>query len=105
MIHELRLSLQAQAVLAIMLEDVNEEHYGLELAKASRLPTGSIYPILTRLERAGWLTSAWEDIDPKAAGRRQRRYYRLTGKGCIAAQHALEETRRMVFPALSGEPA
>ena len=57
-----------------MLEDPSDEHYGLELAEQAGLPIGSIYPILARLERAQWIESAWEQIDPSREGRRPRRY-------------------------------
>jgi DNA-binding PadR family transcriptional regulator len=40
------------------------------------LPTGTLYPALRRLERAGYLSSEWSTV----AGRR-RRTYRLTGTG------------------------
>jgi PadR family transcriptional regulator PadR len=40
------------------------------------LPEGTIYPALHRLERAGWLRSAWREQE----GRR-RRVYRITAKG------------------------
>jgi PadR family transcriptional regulator, regulatory protein PadR len=40
------------------------------------LPTGTIYPALHRLERAGLIAGAWSVVD----GRR-RRSYRLTAKG------------------------
>ena len=37
----------------------------------------------------GWLTSGWEGVDPRAAGRPQRRYYRLTPRGTHEAHQAL----------------
>lgn len=40
------------------------------------LPTGTVYPALRRLERAGLVSSEWSTV----AGR-QRRTYRLTGAG------------------------
>jgi PadR family transcriptional regulator PadR len=86
------LSVQTQAVLAAMLSDPTAEHYGLELARQAGLKSGTVYPILARLERAGWIESAWEDVDPAVVGRRARRYYRLTGDGALAAHDAIEET-------------
>ncbi|MFL6125104.1 PadR family transcriptional regulator [Actinophytocola sp.] len=40
------------------------------------LPTGTLYPALRRLERAGYLSSEWSTV-----GGRRRRTYRLTGTG------------------------
>ena len=43
------------------------------------LPTGTVYPALHRLERAGLVKATWS----QAAGRR-RRVYQLTPAGCRA---------------------
>jgi transcriptional regulator len=40
------------------------------------LPTGTIYPALRRLERAGYLRGEWSTV-----GGRERRTYRLTAAG------------------------
>jgi DNA-binding PadR family transcriptional regulator len=40
------------------------------------LPTGTIYPALRRLERAGYVESEWSTVNG-----RERRTYRLTGSG------------------------
>lgn len=49
------------------------------------LPTGTLYPALRRLERAGYLRSDWSTV----AGRR-RRTYRITasGKRMLAAERS-----------------
>lgn len=86
------LSSQTQAVLAALLRDMTEPHYGLEIARAAGLASGTIYPILARLERQKWVESEWEQIDESAEGRRRRRYYRLTGEGARAAGQELAET-------------
>lgn len=75
------MTLQTQAIMSALLENPSTPHYGLELARTAGLASGTIYPILARLERAGWVRSELEDIDPKVAGRRPRRYYMLTGEG------------------------
>jgi PadR family transcriptional regulator, regulatory protein PadR len=58
--------------------------WGLLVVKRTGRPAGSVYPILERLERSGWVTSAWED-DPARPGPR-RRLYELTHDGADAAQ-------------------
>ena len=49
------------------------------------LPTGTVYPALRRLERAGYLRGEWSTV-----GGRQRRTYRLTpaGKRMLAAERS-----------------
>jgi DNA-binding PadR family transcriptional regulator len=92
------MTLQTQRVLAVLLEDPLGQHYGLDVSRRVGLPTGSIYPILARLERSGWASSHWEEIDPIAEGRRPRRYYRLTGAGAEQARGVLEQTVRSITP-------
>lgn len=93
---DVRITLQTLRVLQVLLADPLEEHYGLEISRDSGLATGSIYPILTRLENAGWVTSAWEDIDESKQGRRRRRYYRLTPGGAQLALREIEGTQQML---------
>ena len=73
--------MHTQAILRALLEDAGAPHFGLEMARAAGLPSGTIYPILAGLERAGWVESCLEDIDPQVAGRRPRRYYKLSAEG------------------------
>ena len=93
-----RMTLQTQRVLAVLLEDPLGQHYGLDISRRLGLPTGSIYPILARLERADWVSSRWEDVDPNAVGRRPRRYYRLTGAGAEQARQVIDRTVRSIAP-------
>jgi DNA-binding PadR family transcriptional regulator len=86
------MTLQTQLVLRALLEDPAGEHYGLEIAKSAGLASGSLYPILARLEQADLVESYWEDIDQSAAGRPRRRYYRLTQDGAVQARQVLAET-------------
>jgi len=90
MSREPQLTPQVVAVLETMLEDPAEPWYGFELCKEAGLRSGTIYPLLARLERAGWLKSSWEELDPSEAGRPPRRLYRLTGEGERAARAGIE---------------
>jgi PadR family transcriptional regulator, regulatory protein PadR len=94
-----RLSLQAIEILAVMLEDPTADYYGLDLGKRVGVLTGTVYPLLRRLEDAGWLASAEEDIDPVAAGRPRRRLYRLTGEGERAARLECDRVRHSLMTA------
>lgn len=84
-----RMTLPTQLVLRAMVADPAKEMYGLEIGQAAELASGTIHPILARLEGCGWLESRWEDADPKRAGRPRRRYYRLTPHGLQYAVNAL----------------
>jgi PadR family transcriptional regulator, regulatory protein PadR len=98
MVDEIRMTLQTGAILTVLLSKPLKPRYGLEIAKEARLPGGTLYPALARLEEAGWITSEWEDIDEAAQGRRRRRYYKLTGEGVVAAQKALEAAAQKLSP-------
>jgi DNA-binding PadR family transcriptional regulator len=50
-----------------------------------------MYPLLARLETAGWFKSTWEDLDPREAGRPRRRLYTLTPLGQTKANDALAD--------------
>jgi Transcriptional regulator PadR-like family len=56
-------------VLKIFLEDPDQPRYGFEIMRLTGLASGSLYPMLARLEQAGWLTKGKETIDPHAEGR------------------------------------
>lgn len=64
-----------------MLAAPTERQWGLSLAQKAGILPGSVYPVLTRFEAAGWVDGAWEDIDEAMEGRRKRKYYTLTTKG------------------------
>ena len=83
---EPRITASVLKVLAGMLAEPGAQRYGLQLMQDTGLPSGTLYPILARLERAGWVESRWEEIDPVAEGRPSRRYYVLSADGAVAAR-------------------
>ena len=56
-------------MLAAFIADPAEPRFGLELIRATGRASGTLYPILARLEDAGWVESEWERVDPSEAGR------------------------------------
>ena len=91
---EPRMTIPTQRVLESLLDDPTRELYGLEIGEAAGLRSGTVHPILARLEGYGWLTSRWEEIDARAESRPPRRYYRLTAEGAQAARAALARAYR-----------
>jgi PadR family transcriptional regulator PadR len=84
-VRDVRLSLQTLQVLEAFLDQPADSLSGADVQRRSRLASGTLYPILLRLEAAGWFASRWESIDPVAAGRPRRRLYRLTPGGLSRA--------------------
>lgn len=83
-------------VLEVLLV-TDAPRWGLEIIKLTGRPSGSVYPLLDRLERAGWVTSAWDD-DVERKGPR-RRMYRLTPEGAVEARRVV--ARAAASPATS----
>jgi PadR family transcriptional regulator, regulatory protein PadR len=84
-----RMTLTTQLVLRALLDHPADELYGLEICAKAGLPSGTIHPILARLEKIAWLESRWEEADPREQGRPRRRYYRLSPDGAERARVAL----------------
>ena len=78
-------------LLILSLLEARARH-GYEISKliesrsqgAVKFNVASLYPLLYRLEKRGWIQGRWVD----KAGQRRRRYYRLTpnGKKVLRAQ-------------------
>lgn len=89
-------------MVQIFLDDPAVPVYGFDLMQRTRFPSGTVYPILARLERAGWITGQQETRqDASGAGRPPRRLYRLTAEGAVAARAALAELIGQLQPASS----
>jgi PadR family transcriptional regulator PadR len=95
-IKTVRMSLQTLHVLEAFLENPVDELAGADVQKRSRLASGTLYPILLRLESAGWFVSRWEAVDPAHVGRPRRRLYRLTPSGLARASEVFSSFGRGV---------
>jgi transcriptional regulator len=80
----------AELLILALVED--RQRHGYEIGQlielrsrgALRFNVASLYPLLYRLEKRGWIRGRWVE----KAGQRRRRYYRLTaaGRKVLAAQ-------------------
>lgn len=71
--------------------------YGQEVMERTGRPSGTIYPLLARLELEGWATSQWEN-DESDERRPRRRYYTLTPTGEQHARAAVDLARPALEP-------
>jgi PadR family transcriptional regulator, regulatory protein PadR len=80
-----------ERVLRVLTADPSAPHYGYDLMKAAKLPSGTLYPMLARLQQDGLVESEWEAQREEAGGRPPRRYYRLTAEGLRVARLELAQ--------------
>jgi len=92
-----RMSLQTLRVLEAFLEHPTDQLSGADVHQRCGIASGTLYPILLRLESAGWFVSRWETIDPAAAGRPRRRLYRLTSTGLRRATEVFASFNRGIL--------
>jgi DNA-binding MarR family transcriptional regulator len=82
----LRVTAPTCEVLQVML-DADAPLWGLKIMSDTGRPSGTVYPILERLERQGWIRSEWEAENARPGPR--RRLYALTDDGAPAARELL----------------
>lgn len=96
-----------QATALILQALATGRRHGFQIMDVSGLPSGTVYPVLRRLERELAVESKWEDPETASdAGRRARRVYRLTESGQLLAERArqrLADTHRLLSGASPGE--
>ena len=90
---DVRLSAPGLRVLKFLSETPQVQRSGADIARVAGVGSGTLYPLLARLEKAGWLTSEWETVDPSEVGRPRRRFYKLSGIGQNNAARALAEVQ------------
>ena len=98
MVSEPRITGPTLVVLGALLSPECVELSGADIARGTKLASGTLYPVLFRLERAGWLESRWEEGEPSALGRPRRRLYKVTAIGAQKTRAAL----RTLEPVLRG---
>jgi len=86
---ELRITIQTLLVFKQFLKAPEAEHFGAAIAKSTGIRSGTLYPILDRLLKHGYLTKHKEKGDPRKLERPLRQFFRLTKEGKIKAETAL----------------
>lgn len=70
-------------ITGLVLQALAQGHrYGFEIMDVTGLESGTVYPVLRRIHRSGWVRARWEDASQAhKEGRPRRRYYELTPLG------------------------
>jgi PadR family transcriptional regulator, regulatory protein PadR len=88
----MRVTYPTALVLQALLDGV---HHGFDIMDATGLPSGTVYPILRRLDAEGLVRSRWErDTVARREQRPPRRYYELSAGGRLFAGQAIAQVRR-----------
>ena len=115
---------QDHSTLVVLSVLADGPSYGYAISKAIaarsdghfKLTASGMYPLLTKLEKNGLVTTHWEEVraagaDPGSTGRR-RKWYTLSAKGRKQLSKRIEMHRQMqsildgfVLPALGDAPA
>lgn len=80
-----------------------ESVWGLQIVKDTGKKPGTVYPILDRLESAGWVQGEWDTTEVRKGPR--RRYYRLMAEARPLAQQYVREQQSKVPSAPQPSPA
>lgn len=84
-----KLSDHAKTVLAQMLEGGDTWLHGYDIIRQTGVRSGTLYPMLIRLEERGFLEATW--LEPAEPGRPARHAYRLTQAGRALAMANVPE--------------
>jgi PadR family transcriptional regulator, regulatory protein PadR len=87
------LSVSSVAVLAAVNRSIR---HGFDIMDHTGLPSGTVYPVLGRLERDGYVRSKWESQTVAQREKRPpRRYYEITASGSRALVASVEHYRTL----------
>ena len=87
------LSFASVTVMRVIAEGAR---HGFDIMDAAGLPSGTVYPILGRMEESGYVRSRWEPASIAQKARRPaRRYYEITRAGEQALAVSIEHYRTL----------
>jgi PadR family transcriptional regulator, regulatory protein PadR len=89
-----RITSQTLKVLGALIS--SKDISGAEIARVTKLSSGTLYPILMRLEHHEWIKSEWEEGDPRKLGRPRKRLYRITALGVRNARREFKEIKAAI---------
>lgn len=102
----IRLTTPTRMVLDVLIAAADDPPWGYRICEETGLGSGTVYPILERLEEAGWIEGSWEIGQPD--DRPRRRFYAVTSAGRVryAAGVARRQSRTSAWrPRLGGDTA
>lgn len=76
-------------ILELFIANDKSSYCGSDVMKLLNLRSGTVYPLLTRMTNAGWLSRELENVNPKLVGRPAKRFYQISSTG-------LKEGKRLI---------
>ncbi len=101
MIRNRALSPVARTILTCLVGAGERWSYGYELCRNADVKSGTLYPLLIRLESQGYLEAQW--LPPAEPGRPPRHAYRLTATGRQLAQDQQVQGQQGKSASLAGQ--
>ena len=84
------------ATVRVLVSIANGARYGFDIMDSSELPSGTVYPILSRLEKAGYIRGRWEPAETAQRDKRPtRRYYEISAAGSKALARSVDHYRTL----------
>lgn len=68
-------------ILEFFVLNEKSSYCGADVMKYLNLPSGTVYPLLTRMTNSGWLNRELENVNPKLVGRPAKRFYQISNTG------------------------
>lgn len=90
-----------QTTVKVLVSLLNRKQEKIDGIFGTGLKSGSLYPILARLEECGWVKSDWAPPDETSPQRPRRRYYHLTKDGEKQAWQVVKDLQEDFVPLLS----
>ena len=100
MVRKRPLSTHARHALALLAEAGAGWCHGYDLCRRAGIRSGTLYPLLIRLQEKGYLEAEWQP--PAEPGLPPRHAYRLTAAGRALAR---DNPPPAASPAFAGKPA
>ncbi len=86
----MKISGKASDLLLFLCRSPNDGFSGYSMSKQLSIASGTLYPLLAKMEQAGLVEAEWEQEDPSELGRPRRRYYKITGEGVRKINERME---------------
>lgn len=84
-------------ILVAFIGHPTQDQHSADICAETGLSSGTVYPVLARLEALHWVDGGWEQPTVHQQGWPRRRYYRLSPYGLAMARGALAGARAEPF--------